>query len=54
MLYSIIDDNQDIFTTEDCKVGKTSWETFKIDLLPNARLVNQRMRPIPPFQPKLK
>jgi len=48
MVYSMINDNQDIFTTEDCKVGKTTWETFKIELLPNARPVNQRMRPIPP------
>jgi len=32
----MIDDTQDIFTTEDCKVGKTTWETFKIELLPNA------------------
>ena len=40
----MINDNQDIFTTEDCKVGKTTWETFKIELLPNARPVNQRMR----------
>ena len=48
MMYSMIDNNQDIFTTEDCKVGKTSWETFKIELLPNARPVNQRMRPLPP------
>ena len=44
----MIDDNQDIFTTEDCKVGKTTWETFKIELLPNARPVNQRMRLISP------
>ena len=28
MVYSMINDNQDIFTTEDCKVGKTTWETF--------------------------
>ena len=48
MVYSMINDNQDIFTTEDCKVGKTTWETFKIELLPNARPVNQRMRRIPP------
>ena len=48
MMHSMIDDNQDIFTTEDCKVGKTSWKTFKIELLPNARPVNQRMRPLPP------
>ena len=48
MVYSMINDNQDIFTTEDCKVDKTTWETFKIELIPNARPVNQRMRPIPP------
>ena len=44
----MINDNQEIFTTEDCKVGKTTWETFKIELIPNARPVNQRMRLIPP------
>ena len=36
MVYSMINDNQDIFTTEDCKVDKTTWETFKIELIPNA------------------
>ena len=44
----MINENQDIFTTEDCKVGKTTWEKFKIELISNARPVNQRMRPIPP------
>ncbi len=44
----MINENQDIFTTEDCTVGKTTWEKFKIELIPNARPVNQRMRPIPP------
>ena len=33
---SMINDNQEIFTTEDCKVGKTTWETFKIELISNA------------------
>ena len=28
MVYSMINENQDIFTTEDCKVGKTTWEKF--------------------------
>ena len=36
MVYSMINDYQEIFTTEDCKVGKTTWETFKIELIPNA------------------
>ena len=36
MVYSMINDNQEIFTTEDCKVGKTTWETFKIELISNA------------------
>ena len=40
MVYSMINENQDIFTTEDCTVGKTTWEKFKIELIPNARLVN--------------
>ena len=44
----MINENQDIFTTEDCEVGKTTWEKFKIELIHNARPVNQRMRPIPP------
>ncbi len=26
----MINENQDIFTTEDCTVGKTTWEKFKI------------------------
>ena len=38
MVYSMIDVNQDIFTTEDFKVGKISSETFRIELLPNAKL----------------
>ena len=48
LVYSMINDNQEIFTSEDCKVGKTPWETFKIELKPNARPVNQKMRPVPP------
>ena len=28
MVYSMINDNQEIFTTEDFKVGKTTWEKF--------------------------
>ena len=36
LVYSMINDNQEIFTSEDCKVGKTTWETFKIELIPNA------------------
>ena len=31
----MINDSQEIFTIEDCKVGKTSWETFKIELMPD-------------------
>ena len=48
LLYSMINDNQEIFTSEDCKVGKTTCETFKIELIPNARPVTQKMRPVPP------
>jgi len=31
MVYSMINENQDIFTTEDCKVGKTTWEKLKLN-----------------------
>ena len=37
LLYSMLDAHQDVFTTDTCSVGKTSWDTFKIDLIPNAR-----------------
>ena len=31
MVYSMINENQDIFTTEDCKVGKTTWKNLKLN-----------------------
>jgi len=45
-MYSMLNDYQDVFTNDTCHVGKTSWETFKIELLPDARPVNQRVRPL--------
>ena len=44
-LYTMLNDYQDVFTNDTCHVGKTSWETFKIELLPDARPVNQRGNP---------
>ena len=54
-LYTMLNDYQDVFTNDTCQVGKTSWETFKIELLPNARPVNQRVRPLapPPLREKI-
>jgi hypothetical protein len=51
-LYTLLDDYQDVFTNDTCQVGKTSWETFKIELLPDARPVNQRVRPLAPPPPR--
>ena len=36
-LYTMLNDYQDVFTNDTCHVGKTSWETFKIELLPDVR-----------------
>ena len=51
-LYTMLDEYQDVFSNDTCQVGKTSWETFKIELLPDARPVNQRVRPLapPPYE----
>lgn len=46
--YSILNTYQNVFTSDQCSVGKTSWEEFKIELMPGARPVNQRVRPLPP------
>ena len=46
--YSILNAYQNVFTSDQCSVGKTSWEEFKIELMPGARPVNQRVRPLPP------
>ena len=48
LLYSMLDAHQDIFTMDECSVGKTSWDTFKIELIPNARPVNRQIEPLPP------
>jgi len=47
-VYKLIDEFQDVFTDENCKVGKTSWETFNIELYPDSKPVRQRIRPLPP------
>jgi len=44
-VYKLIDEFQDVFTDENCKVGKTSWETFNIELHPDSKPVRQRIRP---------
>ena len=44
----MLNTHQNVFTSDKCSVGKTSWEEFKIELVPGARPVNQRVRPLPP------
>ena len=54
-LYSILHEYQDVFTNDQCHVGNTSWDTFKIDLIPNAQPVRQRVRPLaPPLRENLR
>ena len=53
-LYSILNAYQNVFTSDQCSVGKTSWEEFKIELMPGARPVNQRVRPLPPPSKQIK
>ena len=43
-LYTTLNEYQDVFTNENCHVGKTSWDTFKIELL-YTRPVQQKVRP---------
>ena len=48
LFYSMLNTHQNVFTSDKCSVGKTSWEEFRIELVPGARPVNQRVRPLPP------
>ena len=48
LFYSMLNTHQNVFTSDTCAVGKTSWEEFKIELVPGARPVNQHVRPLPP------
>lgn len=55
LLYSTLADHQDVCSSEDCKVGKTFWDTFKTELVPHAQPVHQRIRPLaPPLKENLK
>ena len=42
-LFSLIGEYHDVFTSDQCKVGETSWVKFKIKLNPNAQPVKQRV-----------
>ena len=44
----MIHEYQDVFTNDQCHVGNTTWETFKIELLPDAKPVRQRVHPLAP------
>ena len=40
-VYTLLNEYQDVFTNKNCHLGKTSWDTFKIELLPNLRPIRQ-------------
>ena len=44
VLFSLINEYHDVFTSDQCKVGNTSWVKFKIELNRNAQPVKQRVR----------
>ena len=47
-LFALITEYSDVFTSENCQVGDTSWVEFKIELNENAKPVKQKVRPLPP------
>ena len=47
-LFKLIGENQDVFSSNTCKVGDTSWVEFKIDLNLDAQPVKQRVCLLPP------
>ena len=47
-LFSLLGKYHDVFTSDQCQVGDTSWVKFKIDLNQNGQLVKQRAHPLPP------
>ena len=47
-LFSLINEYSDVFTSDRCQVGDTSWVEFKIELNEHAKPVKQKVRPLPP------
>ena len=47
-LLSLIDEYSDVFTSDQCQVGDTSWVKFKFELNKNTQPVKQKVRPLPP------
>ena len=47
-LFKLISDYSDVFADENITIGETSWVKFRIDLKENAKLVKQKVRPLPP------
>ena len=46
-LFKLIGEYQDVFSSNTCKVGDTSWVEFKIDLNLDAQSVKKGVRPLP-------
>ena len=47
-LFSLLGEYHDVFTSNQCQVGDTSWVKFKIELNQTTQPVKQRVRPLPP------
>ena len=47
-LFALITEYSDVFTSENCQVGDTSWVEFKIELNEHAKPVKQKVHPLPP------
>ena len=47
-LFSLIGEYHDMFTSDQCQVGDTSWVKFKVELNQNSQPVKQRVLPLPP------
>ena len=49
-LFSLINEYHDVFTSDQCKVGDTTWVKFKIELSPKAQLLSRGfVLPPPPL-----
>ena len=45
-MFSLTGEYSDVFTSEHCQVGDTSWVEFKIELNEHAKPVKQKFRPL--------
>ena len=53
ILYIMLHEHQEVFSNKECHVGKTSWDTFKMELVPGSRPVRQQIRTLAPSSKKI-